>query len=117
MKTKISNLIITDYCSSDKRKLRFIKEISTDPLVCQFVSNHLDEWLEDSEGTDKLLVGPAYIMADNRKLVGFIRCAFVDSDGVLNLHYGVHPDYRKMNYGTQILIESSKYIFQNMKDI
>ena len=117
MKAKIKNLTITDYCSTDKRKIRFVKEITSDPLVCHFVSSVMDEWIEDSEGTDRLLVGPAYIMADDRKLIGFIRCASLDNDGIMNLHYGVHPDFRRMHYGTQILTESSKYIFENMKNV
>ena len=33
MKIRMKNLVITNYCETDKRKLRFIKEISEDPLV------------------------------------------------------------------------------------
>lgn len=113
MKIRMKNLVITNYCETDKRKLRFIKEISEDPLVRHFVSNNMNEWLEDSIDTEKLLVSPAYIVASDRKLVGFIRCAFLDTNGILNLHYGVHPDYRKMHYGTKILEETSEYLFRS----
>lgn len=114
MKIKISNLVITDYCSTDKRKIRFIKEIKEDPLICHFVSNFIDNHLKESEGSTELLVGPAYIIEDKRKLVGFIRCAFLDFDGVLNLHYAVHPSYRRMHYGSKMLLDVSKYILKNM---
>ncbi len=114
MKIKLTNLAITYYCSADKRKIRFIKEVSEDPLINHFVSHTMDEWLEDSEDVDQLLIGPAYIIEDNRKLVGFIRPAFMDTNGILNLHYAVHPDYRKQGYGTKILTETSKYLFRNM---
>ena len=104
MKIKMNSLVITEYCSSDKRKYRFKKEISEDPLINHFVSPNMDEWLEDSEGLNQLLIGPAYIIAEERKLVGFIRMASLDQNGTLNLHYGVHPDYRRNHYGTKILL-------------
>lgn len=117
MKIKMDSLVITEYCSTDKRKYRFIKEISEDPLVNYFVSRTMEELLEDSEGLDKLYVGPAYIIEEQRKLVGLIRLAFLDGDGVLNLHYAVHPDYRRKHYGTKILTEISKYLFKNMLSV
>lgn len=117
MKIKMDSLVITNYCNTDKRKYRFIKEISEDPLIKYFVSHNMDEWLEDSEDVDKLLIGPAYIIADERRLVGFIRLANLDEEGILNLHYGVHPDYRKKGYGTRILLETSKYLFKNMNAV
>ena len=43
MKIRMKNLVITNYCETDKRKLCFIKEISEDPLVRHFVSNNMDE--------------------------------------------------------------------------
>mgnify|MGYP000071483098 CR=1 FL=1 len=115
-------IIILDTITHNYTKINFakineqleqIKEISEDPLVRHFVSNNMNEWLEDSIDTEKLLVGPAYIVASDRKLVGFIRCAFLDTNGILNLHYGVHPDYRKMHYGTKILEETSEYLFRS----
>lgn len=117
MKMKMNHLIITEYCSTDKRKYRFVKDMSEDPLVRHFVSNSMEEWLEDSEGLQEVLVGPAYIIEDERKLIGFIRLAFLDSDGTLNLHYAVHPNYRKQHYGTKILQETSQYIFKNFSNI
>ena len=112
MKIKMNSLVITEYCSSDKRKYRFKKEISEDPLINHFISHNIDEWLENSEGLEKLLVGPVDIIAEQRKLVGFIRIASLDQDGTLNLYYGVHPDYRGNHYGTKILQEVQKCIFQ-----
>lgn len=116
MKEMIKNLTITEYCSSDKRKIRFIKEIDNDPLIKHFVSNSMAEWIEDSENLEKVLVGPAYIVCDNRKLVGFIRCASIN-DNILNLHYGVHPSYRRQNYGTMILNEVPKYLFNHFDSV
>lgn len=117
MTIKMKHLVITEYCSTDKRKYRFIKEISEDPLIRHFLSSTMDEWLEDSEGLDKLLIGPAYIIADQRKLVGTIRLASYEPDGVLNLHYAVHPDYRRQHYGTRILQETSKYILEQFSKV
>ena len=41
MKIRMKNLVITNYCETDKRKLWFIKEISEYPLVRHFVSNNM----------------------------------------------------------------------------
>lgn len=77
------------------------------------------EWIEESEHTDKLLVGPGYIVSDDRKLIGYLRLAELSLDGVLNLHYGVHPAFRRnpKHYGTRILMESSQYIFKNITNV
>lgn len=117
MKIKIGNLIITEYCSDNKRKYHFIKEISEDPLINRFLSDNMDEWLKDSEGVDQLSIGSAYIIAEDIKLIGIIKLAFLENNGTLNLHYGVHPSYRKQHYGTRILQEVPKYIFKEMSEV
>ncbi len=117
MKVKMDSLVITDYCSQDKRKIRFIKEISEDPLVCYYVSPIIHDQIEASEGVKNIEIGHTYIIEDNRKLIGFIRLAYLDTDGVLQLHYGVHPDHRKQNYGSKILKETSSYIFNKFSTV
>lgn len=117
MKIKLDSLYITEYCQNDKRKFRFIKEVKEDPLINQFISNHIDIYLEGSKNSTNLKVGPAYIIGDERKLVGLIRLANLDLDGTLNLHYAVHPDYRRQHYGTKILAEVSKYLLINVQDV
>lgn len=114
MNIKLKNLYITEYASDDKRKYRFTKEISEDPLVSIYVSPRISKLIESSEGLDELKVGPTYIIGDKRKLVGFIRIASIEKETkTLDLHYGVHPDYRKMGYGTKILTEVSDYLLKN----
>lgn len=113
MKIKMDSLIITEYCSNDKRKIRFIKEISQDPLVNNYVSDIIYEKLEASEGDEKVSIGHSY----KRKLVGFVTLAFLDQNGNLDLHYGVHPDYRKQGYGTKILLEIKDYVFKEMANV
>lgn len=119
MKIKMDSLVITEYCYSDERIERFCKEVEGDLLFNQFLSHNMREWIEESENTDKLLVGPGYIVADDRKLIGYLRLAGLDFDGVLNLHYGVHPNFRRnpKHYGTKILTEASNYIFKNMSSV
>jgi len=113
----MDSLIITEYCSSDKRKYRFRKEISEDPLINQYISNDLALYLDESEGIQSLRIGHTYIISEERKLIGIIRLAYLDSDGTLNLHYGVHPDSRKKHYGSRILQETPKYIFKQIPDV
>lgn len=110
----MDNLIITDYCSDDKKKYHFTKEISKDPLIKNFVTNNIEELIESSKDNDKLYMGPAYIVKKEKNLIGLIRLASLDIDGVLNLHYAVHPNYRKQHYGTEILTETSKYLLKNI---
>ena len=118
MKLKMDSLIITEYCSTDKRKYRFIKEVSQDPLIIQFVSPSIKEYLEKSENIDNLSIGNTYIIADERKLVGLIKLASL-KEGRLNLYYATHPDYRRneKHYGSKILKETSKYLLKNMKEV
>lgn len=118
MKIKMDSLIITEYCSTDKRKYRFIKEISQDPLIIQFVSPNIEEYLEKSENIEDLMIGHTYIIADERKLVGLIKLASL-KEGILNLYYATHPDYRKneKHYGSKILKETSKYLLKNLKEV
>lgn len=117
MKIKMDSLVITEYCSNDKRKIRFVKEISEDQLVNYFVSGTLKEQIESSEGNENLQVGPAYIIEEQRKLIGIIRLASINKEGSLYLHYAVHPDYRRQHYGTKLLKETSEYLLKNNKDI
>lgn len=119
MKIKLDSLMITEYCEIDKRKVRFLRDMTEDPLIRHFVSQTMDEWLEESENVNDLLIGPAYIIEDKRSLVGLVRLAELDMDGVLNLHYGVHPLYRhnEKHYGTRILKEVTPYIYSKFKDV
>ena len=64
MKIKMNTLIITEYSYTNRRIERFCKEVEEDPLFNQFVSHNMSEWIKDSENTDKLLVGPGYILED-----------------------------------------------------
>lgn len=61
MKIKMDSLIITEYCSTDKRKYRFIKEVSQDPLINQFVSPNIKEYLEESEKIEDLSIDRSYL--------------------------------------------------------
>lgn len=119
MKIKMDSLVITEYCSQDKRKYRFIKEVSQDPLINQFVSPSIKEYLEKSEKIEDLSIGHTYIIGDGRKLVGLIKLASLNNEGILNLYYATHPYYRRNanHYGSKILKETSKYLLENMKDI
>lgn len=117
MTKSIGNLKITSFCSDNAEHIKFAREVTEDLLIRKYVSHNMDEWLEDSENTDKLYVGPAYIIKHNEQLVGFIRMASLAKDGRLNLHYGVHPEHRKNHYGTKILTEVPNYIFETMPNV
>lgn len=119
MKIKMNTLTIIEYCCTDRRIERFCKEVEEYPLFTHYVSSDIGKLIEDSQNMNELLVGPGYILADERKLIGYLRLADLDFDGVLNLHYGVHPDFRRniKHYGTRILMESSQYIFKNISNV
>jgi len=117
MKEKMKNLTITDYCSNDPNKYKFKKDISEDLSICYFIPDEIDEWLESSENLQRVIVGPAYIIEAEEKLIGIIRLASLDLNGTLKLQYAVHPNHRKKHYGTQILTESKEYLFEKISRI
>lgn len=119
MKIELKSLYITNYEDSDKRKVKFLKSVCSDPLVHNFVSFKMEDnfKLADLYDNDDLNVGPAYVIGDQRKLVGFIRMARLSDSGVLDLHYGVNPEYRNQGYGSRILLEVGDYILKNIKEV
>ena len=60
----------------------------------------------------------SYIVADKYKLVGYVYLDII-SDGVVELRYAVHPEFRRLScfnyngkgYGQQILEECRDYLF------
>ena len=118
MKIKLNSLYLTSFDSNDKRKLRFIKNVCEDPLVRNFVSFNMKENFELANlyDNDDLNIGPAYIVGDEKKLVGFIRMARISDSGLVDLHYGVNPEYRNQGYGSRILLEVGDYILKNVKE-
>lgn len=117
MEYKTANLVITKYCSDNEDKIRFAKEMGEDKLIKRFISDNMSDWIKHSEKTDELAVGPAYIIESQGKMVGLIRLACLGSDGILNLHYGIHPLYRGQHYGTKILQEVPSIIFQKLPEV
>lgn len=118
MKIQLDSLVITEYCSNNIEKCHFVKDIANDRLTCHFVSKAMDEFFLDSDELEDIYVGASYIVQDDNDLVGFIRLAFVHED-VLNLHYGVHPKFRKnsKHYGARILKETKNCLFEKFNNI
>ena len=118
MKIQLDSLVITEYCSNNIEKCHFVKEIAKDHLVCYFVSKVMDEFFEDSDQLEDIFVGASYIVQDNNDLIGFIHLSFVHED-VLNLHYGVHPKFRRnvKHYGAKILKETKNCLFERFSDV
>lgn len=119
MKIKMGSLSITEYCSSDKRKYHFKKEMMNDPAFSIFVTSYLDEIFEKDENISVLEPGHSYIITEGKTPVGYIRLNPTDEEKVIDLHYGVLPEYRKKHYGTSILKQVRNYLLEieNYKNI
>ena len=110
MNIKLKSLNIASYNELDKRQIRFVKEIKSDPLITYYVTRQIDKYLDESKENDDLMIDAAYIITDKKKPVGFVRLARLNEVGTLELHYGVHPDCRRQGYGSKILLEVGDYL-------
>lgn len=117
MNIKLKSLVITNYDDYDKRKIRFVKDMKDDQLVGNYVTKSIDNILNKSINDNKIMIGSGYIVCDGRKLVGYVRPAELLDINTLELHYAVHPDYRRQGYGSKILVEVSDYLLKHIKDI
>ncbi len=111
MELKLKSLTVTDYDSKDIEKVNFIKEVSEDPAIVEYVFPHPDKWLTVPTYSDKIESSCCYFVKDNDEIVGFFKpFTFLDTSD-LGLDYAVHPKYRNMGYGSKILLEVSDYFF------
>ena len=120
MKIDLKSLYITNYVEDDKRIKRFMDNVCNDPLVRNLVSPNMEgnfKLINLYDDEDKLNIGPAYIVGDERKLVGFIRLATISDSGVVDMHYGVNPEYRNQGYGAKILLEVGDYVLKNVDNV
>ncbi len=111
MEIKLKSLTVTDYDSNDMDKVKFIKEVSEDPAIVEYVFPHPDKWLTMPTYSDKIESSCCYFVKDQDKIVGFFK-PFIYFDTDLGIDYAVHPNYRNMGYGKKILVEVSDYFFE-----
>ena len=117
MKIKLKSLCLNTYDIHKKKYCRFVREITTDPLVNKFVPTPIELQLLESKNDDIVKIPSSYIVTEKKELVGYVRFNELDELGTLILHYAVHPDYRRNGYGSKILIEVSDYVFKNMNEV
>lgn len=117
MKIKLKTLSLTTYDNDSKKKYKFAKEMADDPLISNFVSRNLVQELINSHDDSEVLIGSAYLVCDKKLLIGYLKLDKLDIEGVLTIHYAVHPDYRKMKYGSKILDETAYYVLHNINEV
>lgn len=117
MKIKLKTLSLTTYDMDKRKQYRFVDEMKNDPLVKEFVSGIIDHYLINDKDDSEVLIGASYLVAEDKKLVGYVRFNELDMSGVLTLHYAVHPDLRRQGYGTKILVEVSDYAFKSIEKV
>ena len=116
MKVKLKTLSLNTYDETKKKHYRFVKELATDQLVNKFVAAPVEEQLLEAKDDKNIKIGSSYLIAENKKLVGYVRFNELDKFGILTLHYAVHPDLRRQGYGTKILVEVSDYAFKTITE-
>lgn len=117
MKIKLKTLSLITYDMNKKKHYHFVKDITSDQLMNKFIPEPIENQLIESTLDDKVEVGSSYIVGEDKNLIGYIRFNELDEFGVLTLHYGVGPDFRRKNYGTKILQEVSEYAFKNINEV
>lgn len=122
MKISIGNLMITSFCSNNVEHIKFRDELKEDDLIYDFVSTTIEDDLHEIS-SDELELEQSYIIQDNNDLVGYIYVEGIsDVEGIVELRYAVHPEFRRLGYlgchdskrkgyGQQILEECSNYLF------
>ena len=117
MKIKLKTLSLITYDETKKKHYHFVKDMCSDQLMQMFIPEPIEHQLIDSSNDTKVEIGSSYIVGDNKALVGYVRLNELDDCGVLTLHYGVGPDFRRKEYGTRILVEVSDYAFKNIDNV
>jgi len=111
MNISIGNLMITSFCSKNINHLKFRKELKQDEYIYEFVTIDIEKDLIEATSEEKIEIDNSYIIQDNDKLVGYIclKPMYEEKD-IVELRYAVHPEYRRLNYGKQILEECRNYL-------
>jgi len=103
--------MITSFCSKNINHLKFRKELKQDEYIYEFVTIDIEKDLIEATSEEKIEIDNSYIIQDNDKLVGYIclKPMYEEKD-IVELRYAVHPEYRRLNYGKQILEECRNYL-------
>jgi len=116
MKEKLNSLYLLEL-KKCKRYEYFLKSFEEDPFTKNYLYSDFSHFDYDKE-VEKVSVGNTYIVSyDGKRPVGLLRLHSISSFGVLTLHYGIHPDFRRQGYGRLLLEEVSSYLFQKNAEV
>lgn len=116
MKEKLDTLYLLDI-KRCKRHEYFLEKLEQDPLANNYLYSDFSHLSLDKK-MDKIEVGNTYLVSlDGRNPIGLLRVHELSSLGILTLHYGISPEYRRKGYGSMLLEECSSYLFKNMKEV
>jgi len=112
MNIDIGKLSITSFCIENIEHLKFRKDLKDDDLIYEFVSISIDEDLCEPSHDNELELDSSYIIQEHNKLVGYIYLKTISElEGIVELRYAVHPEFRRLGYGRRILEECRNYLF------
>lgn len=105
--------MITSFCSNNVDHLKFRRDLKKDGFIYDFVSIDIESDLIEASNEEEIELENSYIIQDKDKLVGYIYIKAIPEEvDIVELRYAVHPEYRRLSYGQQILEECSKYLFK-----
>lgn len=104
--------MITSYCAENHEHIKFKWDLVKDEFIYEFVSTNIGKDLQEVSNDEDIELENSYIIQDKDKLVGYIYIKAIPEEvDTVELRYAVHPEYRRLSYGQQILEECSKYLF------
>lgn len=109
MNIELESILLTRY-SEDKHKT-LKDELETGTSRSCFI-HQIGERLEDSKDNNKSIYQSAFVVEDLGTPIGYLYISSRIRDEVF-LEYAVLKEYRGKHYGSTIIRETSKYLFEN----
>lgn len=112
MNILIGNLVITDFCLQNPEHIKFRKELIEDKMVNHFFPNINEEnFIKPITNPKQIEPKNSYFIKKHNNLIGWIYIGGCEKE--LTLDCIVHPNYRGLGYGKEIVKECTNYIFNH----
>lgn len=110
---KMDTLYLVSFDKDNKQHLEFVMELLHDETIkerFQGIFTTLSNISDD-------IYDSAYLVKDGNELIGYIDISNLDDDGAIYLREAVSEKHRGNCYGSRILKEVTKFLFNNVGEV